>query len=166
MNFYEFFLCLKASIKSSKVCRSKYTIHFFLSMFLLLCFFRSIPTTTNFFFLKMPQPSEILFCYFILFKYLWMEIDLYRYLKFTVVNVLINGSVAAFYRYDVSIRIRRRGRYRITLGFWGTVFYYYFFFILKYKHWGMLKHKREDALTLLSHLCICPSKFFPYIFNL
>lgn len=133
-----FFLCLKASIKTSKVCRSKYTIyfflfffHFFLSMFLLLCFFRSIPTTTNFFFLKMPQPSEILFCYFIWFKYLWMEIDLYRYLKFIVVNVLINGSVAAFYRYDVSVRIRRRGRYRITLGFWGTVFYYYFFFYFK-----------------------------------
>ena len=38
-------------------------------------------------------------------------------LKFIVVNVLSTVSVTPFYRYDVSLRIGRRGRYRITLGF-------------------------------------------------
>ena len=38
-------------------------------------------------------------------------------LKFIVVNVLSNVSVTPFYRYDVSLRIGNRGRYRITLGF-------------------------------------------------
>ena len=59
------------------------------------------------------------------FSNLWIEIDIYV-LKFIVVSVFINVSVTPFYRYDVSLRIGRRGRYRITLGFWGTVFCYYF----------------------------------------
>ena len=113
----DFFLSLKAQIETFKMYRCKYGIHFFLSVFLLLSFFRSVPPTTNLFFLKMLQPSEILFHYFILLKYLWIEIDLHTSLKFIVVNVLINVSVTAFYRHDVSPRTGRGERYRITLGF-------------------------------------------------
>ena len=122
----DFFVCLKAQIKTFKVHRCKYGIHFFLSVFLLLSFFRSVPSTTNFFFLKMLQPSEILFHYFIVLKHLWIEVDLHTSLKFIVVNALINVSVTPFSRYAVSLRIGRRGRHRITLGFRGIVFYYYF----------------------------------------
>ena len=113
----DFFVCLKAQIKTFKVHRCKYGIHFFLSVFLLLSFFRSVPSTTSFFFLKMLQPSEILFHYFILLKHLWIEVDLHTSLKFIVVNALINVSVTAFYRHDVSPRTGRRERCRITLGF-------------------------------------------------
>ena len=117
VNVCALFLYLKANIKTCKGYGPKYDIHFFLSTFLLLSFFRSVPPTTNFFFLKIFQPSEILFHYFILLKYLWREIDLHMSLKFIVVNLLINVSVTAFYRHDVSHRIERRGKYRITLGF-------------------------------------------------
>lgn len=84
-NICEFFLCLKAHIKPSKGYASKYgQVHFFWSIFLLLSFFRTIPPTTNLFFLRMLQLSEILFHYFILLKYSWIEIGLYMSLKFIV----------------------------------------------------------------------------------
>ena len=117
VNACKFCLYLKANIKTCKWYRSKFNIHFILSALLLLSFFRSVPPTTNFFFLKMLQPSEILFHYFILLKHLWIEVDLHTSLKFIVVNALINVSVTAFYRHDVSPRTGRRERCRITLGF-------------------------------------------------
>ena len=84
VNFFEFFLCLKANIKPSKEYASKYYMNFFLSKFLLLSFFITVPPTTNLFFLRMLQLSEILFHYFILLKYSWIEIGLYMSLKFIV----------------------------------------------------------------------------------
>ena len=68
----DFFLCVKAQIKTFKVHRCKYGIHFFVSMFLLLSFLQKCPKYYQLFFLKMLQPSEILFHQFILLNYLWM----------------------------------------------------------------------------------------------
>ena len=82
VNFCEIFLCLKANIKPSKEYASKHDMYFFLNKFLLLSFFRTVPPTTNLFFLRMLQPSEILFHYFILLKYSWIEVGLYMSLKF------------------------------------------------------------------------------------
>ena len=84
VNACKFCLYLKANIKTCKWYRSKFNIHFILSTLLLLSFFRTIPPITNLFFLKMLQLSEILFHYFILLKYSWIEIGLYMSLKFIV----------------------------------------------------------------------------------
>lgn len=59
VNVCDFFLCLKAQIKKC-IDANMASISFFKCVSFAL-FFRSVPSTTNFFFLKMLQPSEILF---------------------------------------------------------------------------------------------------------